>query len=150
MDTLDLSDVIHELAGPGRSWDELARVLNITPATAYQWLRYASGDGFPATKTVRGDDNRLAKGRLLQIRQAIDSGRISPDASLSFLEYLNGSSPAPESDSASQPTDDDRGPTREELRKLGKGIEKILLDQSASPRQMLQSIRALVDFVAGE
>lgn len=143
MNTVDLSDAILELAGPGRSWDELAEVLKVTPATAYQWLGYAEKGSFPSDKTVRGDENRRARGLLIDVARRLIDGSIGPGGARAYV--ARGGVPTDSAPDAVLTTS-----LRPKLRNMVKKIQTQIEDPTVSDSTILTTMRAWLEILSDE
>ncbi|MEJ5222024.1 MAG: hypothetical protein WHT63_08470 [Tepidiforma sp.] len=76
MDIGSLSRLVLDLAGPHRDRAALARLLNVTEATAYGWIRLAESGEFTERTPVRGDANRRAKAVLQEAATQLDAGAL--------------------------------------------------------------------------
>lgn len=142
MNDMDLSEAILDLAGPARSWGELAEILGITSATGYQWVRYAQDGGFPATKTVRGDDNRRARETLISVQKGLNSGAIPRGGSREFLERgAVISSTAPQSESNS---------LRPKFKVMVKRLESQIEDPAVPDSAILEAIKIWLEILSEE
>ena len=77
MDDQVFRDLVLQLSGPARDRSRLATLLGISESTAYGWIRLADEGRFSQATSVRGDQNRVAKGILIDAAGALASGVIS-------------------------------------------------------------------------
>jgi hypothetical protein len=124
MDESDFRQLVLDLAGPHRDRAHLARLLGITEATAYGWIRMAESGELAATTAVRGDANRKAKEALLEAAERLERGTLGRDDVEDFLRERLGTERA--TGAPAQPTAPEPGEGVAARASLQRGLRYVL------------------------